>query len=105
MINREIKVLESGKDYNMTDDFFTNNPAFAGMDPQKMQFIKTFANMQKPQNMSQALPFLMAQMNQAKKQDINFNKPEVALIAEMLSKDLPPAEQERVKKMMQIIGG
>lgn len=86
----------------MLEDILKNNPAFSGMDPQKLQFITSFANMEKPRNMNQAIPFLLAQMNLAKKNNLNFSRPEVQLLCEILSKDLPKEEQERVKKMMQI---
>lgn len=88
----------------MIEDIFKNNPQLSGMDADKLQFILSFANMEKPKNMSQAMPFLIAQMNHAKKSNINFSKPEVALICEILSKDLPPEEQERVRKVMQLMG-
>jgi len=85
------------------DQSLFNNPAFANMDPEKMQFLLSFAQKDKPTNMKDILPFLMANMRQAKDQNIDFTKPEVQLICELLSKDLPPAEQERVKKIMSLM--
>ena len=87
----------------MLDDILKNNPAFQGLDPEKLKFITAFANMEKPKNMNQAMPFLMAQMNQARKNNLNFSRPEVQLLCEILSKDLPPEEKERVQKMMQLL--
>lgn len=88
----------------MLDDIFKSNPAFQNMDPEKLQFIMSFAQMKKPNNMNAAMPFLLAQMSQAKKKNINFSKPEVSLLCEILSKDLPPAEKEKVNKMMKLMG-
>lgn len=88
----------------MIEDIFKNNPELLGMSPEKIEFIKAFANMDKPKNMNQAMPFLIAQMNQAKKKNINFSKPEVAFICEILSQNLPPEEKERVRKLLQIMG-
>lgn len=88
----------------MIEDIFKNNPQLQGMDADKLQFLLSFANMEKPKSMNQAMPFLIAQMNLAKKNNLNFSKPEVALLCEILSKDLPPEEQERVRKVMQLIG-
>ncbi len=87
----------------MSEDLFDHNPAFEGMDTQKLEFLKSFANMKKPQNINQAMPLLLAQMNLAKKQNISFSRPEVALIIELLSQNLSPADKERVNKMMQIM--
>ena len=88
----------------MLEDIFLSNPAFQNMDPEKLQFIMSFAQMEKPNNMNAAMPFLLAQMSQAKKQNISFSKPEVTLLCEILSKDLPPAEKEKVNKMMKLLG-
>lgn len=87
----------------MSDDIFENNPVFSGMDAQKLEFLKNFANMKKPQNMNQAMPLLLAQMNLAKKQNIRFNRPEAALIIELLSQNLSDSDREKVNKMMQLM--
>lgn len=87
----------------MLDDIIKNNPALAGMDPQKLQFILNFSQKKMPTNMQEAMPFLMANMNAAKQQNLNFEKPEVELLTEMLCQNLPPAEQARAKKMLALI--
>ena len=87
----------------MLDERFWNRPEFLGMDPKKLEFIMSFANQEKPKKMNQAMPFLMSQLGLAKKQNINFTKPEVTLICEILSRDLPPEEQEKVKKVLSMI--
>lgn len=85
------------------DDFFTNNPLLNGMDPQKLQFIMNFAQKDKPTNMKDAMPFLLANMNLAKKQNINFTNPEIQLIAEILSKDLPAPEKTKINRIMSMM--
>lgn len=84
------------------DNIF-NNPAFNGMSPEKLQFLMSFVQKDKPTGMQNILPFLMANMKQAKQQNLEFSKPEVQLICELLCKDLPPAEQERAKKIMALM--
>ncbi len=84
----------------MLEDMIKNNPALQGMDPQKLQFILSFLQKDKPADMKSAMPFLLANMNLARKQNLRFSRPEIQLISEILSKDLPPAEQERVQKML-----
>lgn len=86
------------------DDFLLNNPLLRGMDPIKLQFIMNFANKDKPKNMKDAMPFLLANMNMAKQQNINFSNQEVHLIADILCKDLPAEEQAKVKRIMSMLG-
>jgi hypothetical protein len=85
------------------DPSFFDNPAFANMSPEKMQFLLSFADKEKPANMKDAMPFLMANMRLAKQQNLNFTRPEVQLICELLSKNLPPAQQEQIKKLMAML--
>lgn len=85
------------------DSSIFNNPAFAGMSPEKMQFLLSFAQKDKPTSPKDIMPFLLANMRQAKDQNLDFSKPEVALICELLSKDLPPAEQQRIKQLMSML--
>lgn len=86
------------------DEFILNHPAFQGMDPLKLEFIKNFASKDKPHNMKDAMPFLIANMNAAKKKNINFTNAEVHLIADILCKDLPSEEQAKVKRIMSMLG-
>ena len=88
----------------MLEDIFMQNPIFKGMDPLKLQFIMNFANQEKPASMQQAMPFLMANMSKAKQQNINFTGAEVKLIADILCKDLPDTEKEKVNKIMKMLG-
>jgi hypothetical protein len=85
------------------NNLFNNNPLLSGMDPQKLQFLMEFSRQKMPTNMKEAMPFLLANMNSARKQNISFEKPEVELLTAFLTKDLPPEEQERIKKMLALI--
>lgn len=85
------------------DDLLKDNPLLKGMDPEKLKFLMNFAQKDKPSNMKDAMPFLLANMNIAKKQNINFSKPEIQLIAELLSKDLSPAEKSKVNRIMSMM--
>jgi hypothetical protein len=53
--------------------------------------------------MKEAMPFLLSNIRQAKAQNLDFTKPEIQLICELLSKDLSPAQQEQIKKIMSIV--
>ena len=82
------------------DSSIFQNPAFANMSPEKMQFLLSFAGQSKPTNTKDIMPYLLANMKQAKAQNLDFTKLEVQLICELLSKDLPEEEQKRVQKLM-----
>jgi hypothetical protein len=85
------------------DPSLFNNPAFTNMSPEKQQFLLAFAQKEKPLDMKDAMPFLLANMRQAKQQNLDFTKPEVRLLGELLSKDLPPAQQEQIKRLMAML--
>ena len=85
------------------EEFLKNNPQLRGMDPQKLNFILSFAAKDKPQNLKDAMPFLLANMNLAKKENIQFSNSEVRLIADILTKDLPPAEKAKAERIMSML--
>lgn len=85
------------------EEFLRNNPLLRGIDPAKLNFILNFASKEKPKNMKDAMPFLMANMNLAKKENIQFSNAEIRLIADILCKDLSPNEQAKVKRIMSML--
>lgn len=85
------------------DNSFLNNPLLQGMSPEKLEFIMNSASKDKPNNMKDAMPFLMANMTQAKQQNIQFSKPEIQLIAEILTKNLPQNEKDKVNRIMSMM--
>ena len=58
---------------------------------------------EKPLNMKDAMPFLLSNMRQAKENHIDFTKPEIELLCDLLSKDLPPESQTQMKKIMSLM--
>jgi hypothetical protein len=85
------------------DPSIFDNPVFSDMSPEKIQFLLAFADKDKPVRMKDVLPFLMSNMREAKKQNIDFTKPEVQILCEILSNDLPPAQKEQVKRIMSML--
>lgn len=53
--------------------------------------------------MKDAMPFLLSNMRQAKENHIDFTKPEIELLCDLLSKDLPPESQTQMKKIMSLM--
>lgn len=87
----------------MIDDLLRQHPELLGMDKNKLDFIMEFANKDKPKSTKDAMPFLLAYMKQAKKLNINFTKPEVQFISELLMQDLKPEERSRVQKILNML--
>lgn len=85
------------------DNTILNHPLLNGMDSEKLEFITNFAKKDKPANMKDAMPFLLANMNLAKKKKIHFTNPEIQLIAEILTKDLSPSDKSKVNRIMSMM--
>lgn len=85
------------------DDLLKNNPLLNSMDPEKINFLINFSQKDKPTNMKDAMAFLLANMNIAKKNNINFSNPEIQLIAELLSKDLSSSEKSKINRIMSMM--
>ena len=81
----------------MNSNIFQNNPAFANLTPEKLNFLMNFANAKKPTQMQEMMPFLMASMNQAKKENIQFTPKETNLLIEILKQNLSPEEAKKVE--------
>ena len=87
----------------MDSNLFQNNKAFQNLTPEKLQFLLNFANMKKPTKTQEMLPFLLASMNQAKKENIQFSQPETDLLIEVLKQNLSKEECEKIDKIMNIM--
>lgn len=87
----------------MLEDLLKQHPELIGMDKDKLDFIMEFAQKDKPKTTKDAMPFLLAYMNHAKKLNINFSKPEVMFISEILMQDLNPEEKARVQKVLNMM--
>ena len=49
------------------------------------------------------MPFMMASIQDAKKKNIQFNSEEVKLISEILIANLSPEEQQKARKILQMM--
>ncbi len=85
------------------DNHFLNHPLLKEMDSEKLEFIMNFASKDKPGNIKDAMPFLLTNMNIAKKKNIHFTNPEIQLIAEILTKDLSDSEKAKVNRIMSMM--
>lgn len=87
----------------MDSNLFQNNPAFSGLTPEKLEFLKTFAGMKKPTQMQEMAPFLISTLNNAKKQNIQFSQMETELLIQVLKQNLSPEEAARADKMISLM--
>jgi hypothetical protein len=87
----------------MMEDLLKQYPGLSGMDKEKLDFILEFAQKDKPKSTKEALPFLLAYMNRAKKLNLNFTKPEVRFISELLMQDMDPEEKARAQKLLNML--
>ena len=84
-------------------NMFQNNPAFANLTPEKIQFLSNFANAKKPTQMQEMMPFLMATMNQAKKNNIQFTPSESDLLIDILKQNLSPEEAKKADMIIRLM--
>lgn len=88
---------------NSNHNMFQNNPAFANLTPEKIQFLSNFANSKKPTQMQEMIPFLMSSMNQAKKDNIQFTPNESDLLIEILKQNLSPEEAKKADMIINLM--
>ena len=87
----------------MDFNLFQNNPAFSGLTPEKLEFLKAFAGTKKPTQMQEMAPFLISTLNNAKKQNIQFSQMETELLIQVLKQNLSPEEAARADKMISLM--
>lgn len=87
----------------MNTNNFQNHPAFANLTPEKLNFLINFANMKKPTQMHEMMPFLMSSMKQAQKENIQFTSNETDLLIEILKQNLSPEESKKVDMVLSML--
>lgn len=88
---------------NNNSQMFQNNPAFANLSPEKLNFLMNFANTKKPAQMQEMMPFLLSSMNQAKNQNIQFTPNESNFLIDMLKQNLSPAEAQKIDMVLNLM--
>ena len=85
----------------MTIDDLTN--AGTGIPPEKLAFLKAFANMPSGSNSAAMMRQLTKCQQQAKQQNIQFTPDEQSLLIELLTANLSPAEKAKVDQVISIL--
>lgn len=87
----------------MENDFLANNPLLNNMSPEKLQFLMSFANKQKPTDIKEMMPFLLSTMNSAKANNIQFTDPETELLVTILKQNMSDEEAAKADKIMKLM--
>ena len=87
----------------MENDVFKTNPVFQNLSPEKLSFLMNFANSKKPTEMKDMMPFLLGTLSSAKKQNIQFTKPETELMISILKQSMSPEEAEKADKIIRLM--
>lgn len=87
----------------MANDIFQNNPLLQNMAPEKLQFLMNFASSQKPTDIKEMMPFLLATMNSAKANNIQFTDPETELLITVLKQNMSEEEAAKADKIIQFM--
>ena len=84
----------------MENDVFKTNPVFQNLSPEKLM---KCANSKKPTEMKDMMPFLLGTLSSAKKQNIQFTKPETELMISILKQSMSPEEAEKADKIIRLM--
>lgn len=85
----------------MTNDWM-NDPALAGIDKTKLNFLQALVFESRSLNKEQMLPFLMAVAKRGQADHITFSNEEIETIAAVIKKESSPEEAAAIDKMLQM---
>lgn len=84
---------------------FYQNPLLKGMSPEKLQFLQSFTSSDKPTDVKEMTPFLLAVLSSAKTNNIHFTEAETNLIIGLLKQNMPEAEAKKADKIIRLMKG
>ncbi len=79
------------------------NDVFRNMHPVKVQIIKELEQKAKGKAMKSTAPLIMEAMQKLNAHHLSFSQEEVAVLLEVLTKDMSKEEKQRVEMMKQVI--
>lgn len=77
--------------------------AGTGISPEKLAFLKTFADMPKGGNAASMMRQLTQCQQKARQQNIQFTPDEQSLMIELLTANLSPEEKARVNQVLKLL--
>ena len=84
-------------------NFFSQNPAFQNISPEKLAFLMNFMNQEKPSSSRDMMTFLMNFTTKARRQNISFTTDETDFIIQHLKQNLSQADQQRVDQVLRLL--
>ena len=87
----------------MDQNFFSQNPAFQNISPEKLAFLMNFMNQEKPSSSRDMMTFLMTFTTKARRQSISFTTDETDFIIQHLKQNLSQADQQRVDQVLRLL--
>lgn len=87
----------------MQDMSWLHNPAFKNIHPKKLEVISQLIQSTNGKPIAQSIPFLMQANKQLQSEGLAFTPDESALIMDILTKDMSPAEKQQLAKMKSLI--
>ena len=85
----------------MNNDWM-NDPALAGIDKAKLEFLQALVFESRGLKREQMLPFLMAVAKKGQADHITFSNEEIETIVTIIKKESSPEEAAAIDKMMQM---
>lgn len=82
------------------DDLLQSN---TGISPQKLAFLKSFANMPKDGNSQTLMQQLVMCQMQAKQKNIQFTDDEQKILIDLLTANLSPQEKAKVEQVLTLL--
>lgn len=79
------------------------HPAVKKMDPRKLAIVETFVGNVQGKSAMAAMPILMQTQRTMQEQGLTFTAEESALLTEILTQDMTPAEKAKVEQMRQLV--
>ena len=87
----------------MDFDFLKNNANFAGISPEKLNFLMNFAAQNKTGNAQEMSNMIMNAVNNANQAGISFTPNETDLIVEVLKQNMSPEEQRKADQILMLM--
>lgn len=84
-------------------DEWLNNPAIQGIDPIKLELIKSAAAQTKGKSGKSLAPIMMALITSANKRGIRFTPEEMSLVISVLKEGKSEEEQNQIEGMIQMV--
>ncbi len=76
---------------------------YRNMHPVKAQIIKELVAKSDGKDMKKMMPLIMEAMQKLRAQNLSFSQEEVSILLEILTKDMSPAEKQKVEMMKRVV--